>query len=141
MITPFVGLPFESGAAPGLEAIEKSHRSSFMLPRKAGHIASVNVDECMRKRYPNSRRWDYGVWHGGKDAEIAFVEFHKAETGEIAVIIEKKKWLLGIITGVSIPDCEWYWIKTGSDKIIRHSHQWRLLIKERIKFVKSVQIK
>lgn len=51
---------------------------------------SVDIDACLKSRYPNAPRWDYVF--GYRD-HIFYVEVHPCTTGEVKAIISKFKWL------------------------------------------------
>ena len=52
---------------------------------------SVDIDTCLRKRYPTESQWDYVF--GYKD-RIYYMEIHPAgSTGEVRRIIAKLEWL------------------------------------------------
>ena len=51
---------------------------------------SVDIDTCLKNRYPNSPRWDYVF--GYKD-RIYYTEVHQGKISEVKNIIQKVKWL------------------------------------------------
>ena len=52
---------------------------------------SVDIDTCLRKRYPTESRWDYVF--GYKD-RVYYMEIHPAgSTGEVRRVVAKLEWL------------------------------------------------
>lgn len=51
---------------------------------------SVNLDDCVKSKYPNAARWDYIVSYNDQNY---FIEVHPASTGEVKEIIKKLTWL------------------------------------------------
>ncbi len=62
---------------------------------------SVDIDTCLKNRYPNSNRWDYVFSY--KD-NIYYVEVHQGKISEVKNIIQKVKWLK-------------QWIKSSGEKL------------------------
>ena len=131
---PFDGCPFANHVVAGLEAIvDRKNRNRIKLPDNidAG-VFSVDMDEAMRSEYPNDPRWDYGIWYGSPNDRIAFIEVHKGESGEVTVVISKKRWLEDLVRGIRLPSRRWYWLTTGANHIPVYSRYARQLVAERI---------
>lgn len=128
---PFEGSPFESDIKPGFEAIaEVDYRARISIERKGNldiAVSSVDIDSSMRTKFPQEPRWDYGIWMGGAKPKIAYVEAHKAESGEVDLVIKKQQWLKDLLVGIKLPESRWYWLATGKNKIPPQSAQMRRL--------------
>jgi len=81
----------------------------------------------MRAAFPQSPRWDYGIWLGGKKPKAAYVEAHKAESGEVDLVLRKQQWLKDLLIGTNLPEPRWFWLATGKNKIPPQSSQMRRL--------------
>jgi len=74
---------------PGLQAL--SGDSEKVKCKKTRDLdGSVNLDDCVKSKYPNDPRWDYIISY--KDQNY-FIEVHPASTGEVKEIIKKITWL------------------------------------------------
>ena len=51
---------------------------------------SIDIDEGVRKLYPQSNRWDYALSYENK---VYFVEVHTANTTEVRTMFNKLQWL------------------------------------------------
>ena len=78
---------------------------------------SIDIDTCLRNRYPTESRWDYVF--GYKD-RIYYMEIHPAgSTGEVKRIVAKLEWLKQWrkLSAPSLEDLEgqstYHWISTG----------------------------
>ena len=78
---------------------------------------SVDIDTCLKDRYPTGSRWDYVF--GYKD-QIYYMEIHPAgSTGEVKRIIAKLRWLKQWRkhSALSLEDLEhcstYHWISSG----------------------------
>jgi hypothetical protein len=145
LTVPFKGCPFESFVGEKLSQIDRAHLRFFNpSEEKLETLFSVNIDENCRKEQPLSRRWDYGLWYIARtqkrDGHICFVEIHKAEAGEVSVVIEKKRWLEDLIFGIRLPQRTWLWVPSGKMLIPKHSSHFRKLANSGIKLVSRVAI-
>jgi hypothetical protein len=106
-VKPFEGAPFQSAVAPGLEAIsERGYHQRIKVEGKGpnrGSLYSVDIDSSMLSEYPYSNRWDYGLWCGSDKPTVVFIEAHKAEAGEVDIVIRKRQWLEGLLVGTRLP--------------------------------------
>jgi hypothetical protein len=130
-VKPFEGAPFQSAIEPGLDAIsEKEYRTRISVVGRAGKDSlsfSVDIDAAMCDVYPDSPRWDYGVWYGSERLKVAFIEVHKAESGQVDLILRKRQWLKDILVKTKLPSSIWWWLATGKNKIPPQSSQMRRL--------------
>lgn len=145
MTVPFDGCPFESSVRVGPEAIEPRHARLFRVVKdRVATLYSVNIDEACRPAYPRSLRWDYGIWYVRRarrpETRIIFAEVHKAEAGEVSVVIGKRRWLEDLLSGVRLPPESWFWIPSGRQLIPKNSTQYRRLVQSGIRLVSRVDI-
>ena len=128
---PFEGSPFESDVKPGLKAVAKSDYRARISIEKRGNlgiaVSSVDIDSSMRAKFPQEPRWDYGIWLGGAKPRIAYVEAHKAESGEVDLVLKKQRWLKGLLVEIKLPESRWFWLVTGRNRIPPQSSQMRRL--------------
>lgn len=128
---PFEGSPFENDVKPGLKAIaESDYRARIFIARRGkldSMVSSVDIDSSMCAAFPQEPRWDYGIWLGGAKPRIAYVEAHKAESGEVDLVLKKQQWLKDLLVGIKLPESRWYWLATGKNRIPVQSAQMRRL--------------
>ncbi len=128
---PFEGSPFENDVKHGLKAIaESDYRIRISIERRGNldsTVSSVDIDSSMRVAFPQEPRWDYGIWLGGTKPKIAYVEAHKADSGEVDLVLKKQRWLKGLLVGIKFPESRWYWLATGKNRIPVQSAQLRRL--------------
>jgi hypothetical protein len=65
----------------GLQAIKGSDRAKFVCGDTRKIEGSVDIDTCVKERYPEGNRWDYIP---GYDGRVYFVEIHPADTKNIS---------------------------------------------------------
>lgn len=73
----------------GLQALG-THSTKIKVHRTRELIGSVDIDTCLKMRYPNAPRWDYAF---GYKNHVYYVEVHQGKTSEVENIIRKFKWL------------------------------------------------
>lgn len=78
-------------------------------------VDGLDTDEVMRAERPNDHRWDYVLGDGESD-QLVGIEPHPAESGEVSVVIAKKRatraWLRDHLkTGVQVE--RWLWVTAG----------------------------
>jgi hypothetical protein len=138
--TCFDTWPFATDVVEGLEALPKREvqdRIEFRQKTGTGEIHSVDIDGAMRADYPTSERWDYGICYGRTVKKVVFIELHKAESGEVRKLINKQRWLKGLLTGYPLPEHRWYWLPTGKISILPNSTYARQLTAARILLVRK----
>lgn len=98
---------------------------------------SVDIDECVKAKYPQDNRWDYVFSYKG---EVFFVEVHSAYTNEVSVILKKLQWLKDWlnreapeIKSLKAKGQAFYWIQSNGYHILPKSSQSRLLAQEGLK--------
>ena len=112
----------------GLRAIKGADRAKFACDDTRKIEGSVDIDMCVKERYPEENRWDYAV---GYDGRVYFVEIHPADTSQIAVMINKldwlKKWLKSQNSPLRDGSATFHWVASGSVHITRGSSQAKRL--------------
>ena len=99
----------------GLEALKAADRKRIDRSVRDRFVDGIDVDEALRLRHPVERRWDY-VLGDGDGGRLIGMEPHPAESGEVSVVIDKKRnterWL-----GDHLRDgrhvARWLWVGTG----------------------------
>ncbi len=80
----------------GLQAIPKKHKNLLKFKKPENIKGSINLDQELKKLYPNDNRWDYLVayiWPNSHNI-ITFFEVHDLSSlKQINVIIKKKKFV------------------------------------------------
>ncbi|MCG9134444.1 hypothetical protein J5I95_22495 [Candidatus Poribacteria bacterium] len=101
----------------GLQALKRQDRNQIRYNASRDLKGSVDIDTCLRERYPTGSRWDYVF--GYKD-RIYYMEIHPAgSTGEVKRIVAKLEWLKQWrrCSAKSLEDLEsqstYHWISTG----------------------------
>lgn len=103
----------------GLQALGK-HSAKIHVAQTRALEGSVDIDTCLKKKYPAAHRWDYVFGYQGK---IYYVETHPASSSaEVKIILDKLTWLKEW-RKTSAPHLEelcdassYHWIATGSVK-------------------------
>ena len=101
----------------GLQALKRQDRNQIRYNASRDLRGSVDIDTCLRERYPTGSRWDYVF--GYKD-RIYYMEIHPAgSTGEVKRVVAKLEWLKQWrkLSAPSLEDLEgqstYHWISTG----------------------------
>lgn len=73
----------------GLQALgSNSEKVKVASTRKLE--GSVDIDGCLKRRYPNAPRWDYVFGYNGR---LYYVEVHPSSLGEVKSVVAKFEWL------------------------------------------------
>lgn len=128
----------------GLRALGKySKKIRFKDPQKC--CGSINIDECITKKYPQDNRWDYAICY---DSEVFFVEIHSANTSEVSTVLRKLQWLRDWLVGEA-PEVyqlraksktPFYWIQSKGNHILSNSRQARQVAISGLKLVSVLQL-
>jgi hypothetical protein len=121
----------------GLGAIKNSDRRKIRFSSSRDIKCSIDIDSCLKVKYPNANRWDYLICY---KTDSIFVEIHPAEnTSNIEEVIKKKDWLDSIIKSscINVQNKKFYWIASGRVKLKLdpRSKQSKMLAKKRINLV------
>jgi len=105
-------------------------------------VDGIDADEALRLQHPAARRWDY-VLGDARGACLVGIEPHPAESGEVSVVMEKKRnterWLSDHLKeGRRV--ARWLWVGTGKASLPLASKARLRLAQRGISFVgKSVR--
>ncbi len=121
----------------GLKAFSRDHKSKIVLaePNKCG--GSVELDECVLKKYSSANRWDYIFDY---KEEVFFVEFHSANTSEVSTMINKLKWLKDWLHSCA-PEINklkatshspFIWVQSNGNHILKNSPEQRRIAQARL---------
>ncbi len=119
---------------PGLKALEHSgkqkHSNKIKVKDTRKLEGSVNLDNCLKEKYPNANRWDYMF---GYKTQTYFVEIHPAYDSQVKKIIEKKKWLTSWKSTTPFKnDNKFYWLPSGKSAVSQR--QRKILSKQGVMF-------
>jgi hypothetical protein len=123
----------------GLAALAKTHRKYVDQALRPSFDDSLDVDEAFRAQAASSHRWDYllGVQ---ETAQIVGLEPHSASTGEVGVVISKKKASMEHLR--SHLDTKhisaWFWVASGRVDFAPFETAIRRLDQAGIQFVGGV---
>jgi hypothetical protein len=119
---------------PGLQAVKDGEGGGQIAAKDPDRLlGSVCIDDDCRPAFPNDSRWDYVMGYQRSTKAIAyFVEVHSAETGEVAAVEKKLRWLLDFLAGdaqsrLAGLDREVYWVASGRIRIPKHTPQFKKL--------------
>ena len=73
----------------GLQALGSNSRKVKVTSTRKLE-GSVDIDGCLKRRYPNAPRWDYVFGYNGW---IYYVEVHPSSPGEVKSVLKKCEWL------------------------------------------------
>ena len=120
---------------PGLRALG-TYSNKVSLSNNSLCNGSVDIDECVKAKYPNANRWDYCI---GYDNKAYFVEVHSANTSEVSTMLNKLQWLKDWLNS-SAPELNkikakppYYWVMSGKYAILPNSSQARQIAAAGIK--------
>ncbi len=117
---------------PGLQAL-RADSSKIKASQTNLLEGSVNIDDCVKEKYPNDSRWDYVL---GYKERVYYVEVHPASTSEVRSVLAKLDWLEKWIRGTALNNLvhksTYHWIASGSIRITRNSKYSRLLAQSKI---------
>ena len=87
--TPSISHAFKAG----VKALEPHDRTRLESKTKA--TGSLNLDETLKRQFPNENRWDYAIGlpknHGRET--VLWLEVHSMSSGQSKVVIKKLNWL------------------------------------------------
>jgi hypothetical protein len=115
---------------PGLQALgANSHRVTIAAPGRA--LRSSDLDYALKQQYPNDPRWDYGVeWCRGQERQIAWIEVHRATSGEVECVLAKlqwlRKWLGNAADACNSLPASYHWVATDAGVHIDAARRRRL---------------
>jgi hypothetical protein len=106
---------------------------------------SVDIDACVRRKFPQSNRWDYCFSY---KQEVFFVEVHSAISSEVGTVIRKLRWLKSWLADEApeinkrkaISKTPFYWIQSSNCSIPVTSRQYRMAIQAGIKPISKLEL-
>ena len=129
----------------GLQALTKAFKAKIILTNPSDCDGSVELDECVLKKYPQNNRWDYIIGYNGK---AYFIEFHSANTGEVSVMLKKLQWLKDWlhnhapeINKIKATEGSFIWIQSNGNHILKGSAEERRIAQNGLKPVSRLELK
>lgn len=123
--TPDVTGKYQKGlAALGSYSIKIEVEDSQLID------GSLDIDNTVKKLYPEDARWDYAVSYNGK---VYFVEVHPAMTSEVTKILAKLAWLKQWLKQQAPlmdeikAEVPYHWVQVSNCTILPTSPQYRRL--------------
>lgn len=127
---------------PGLKAMG-SYSTKISLSNSTLCNGSVDIDECVKAKYPNSNRWDYCF---GYNSKAYFVEVHSANTSEVGTMLNKLQWLKDWLVNKA-PELNkikakppYYWVMSGKYAILPNSSQARQIAAAGLKPIAKITL-
>ncbi|WP_428264199.1 hypothetical protein [Haliangium sp.] len=132
------GSPLRDHVEAGLQALQRRDRNRVTATPSTYVADSLALDEVTADSRGPERCWDYVL--GTRDARRALlgVEVHPATPGEVAAIIEKKRWADAELSRQLVPGRrvkQWYWVASGSTRLSKNTAEYRRLGLEGIELV------
>lgn len=114
----------------GLQALRRGDSQKINVSSTRDLKGSVDIDTCLKNRYPSESRWDYVF--GYKD-RVCFVEFHQAKASEVKRVVEKVKWLKRWRKTTKLEALKerssYYWVSTQrTDPLLRKGGKYRRML-------------
>ncbi len=115
--------------SPGLQALEQ-YATLIVREDTRALEGSVDIDACLRERYPQQHRWDYAF---GYRARLYYVEVHHVSDSEVRVVIAKYQWLKDWQNSQPNPaalklNSSYHWLSSGKGTLTKNSRYVRSLI-------------
>ena len=118
----------------GLQALG-SNRRKISVDSTRNLTGSVDIDDCLTRRYPNAPRWDYAFGYKGR---VYYVEVHQGRTGEMENVIAKLDWLRqwrersGKDLELLKHRSTYHWISTGRiDSAFAKNNRYRRILRQK----------
>ena len=133
----------KDGYQTGLQAFG-TYSNKIVLHDNRECNGSVEIDECVKRIYPNANRWDYVFAY----KSIAyFVEVHSAESNEVSVVLSKLQWLKDWLK-TQAPELAklkakqpYFWIQSSRFNIPKTTRQYRLAAQNGILPISKLTLK
>ena len=123
----------------GLQALREKDKDKIEAQNTRKLNGSVNIDDCLKSKYPNASRWDYAI---GYNNQIYFVEVHPAIPREIKELAKKLNWLKNWKRNTPFRnDNNFYWVASGKVGILPKSNDSKRIANLGIKLKASLEIK
>lgn len=86
--------PVSSAYNPGLQALDRGHRSLVIGADTSRLTGSIDLDAALKADQPNAPRWDYGIgYRDGNRERAIWIEVHGAQTNKVKEVVKKLRWL------------------------------------------------
>jgi hypothetical protein len=131
------GSTWQAHVEVGLQALRPADKSCFAESLRSEFGDSLDLDAASRSERGPTRCWDYLVGHTCSRKIIA-VEPHNAATGEVGVVIEKRRSTCALLSGHMRPDSHiaaWIWVPSGRVDIVAFDRAQSRLASEGIHIV------
>jgi hypothetical protein len=119
------------GGLQALRRVDRKHVGTDATDRLKG---SVDVETCLKEKYPRDRQWDYAVGFRPADFNgevIYWIEVHPAADGEIKVVLAKleflQSWLCSAGRKLDVMPWVFIWVSSGKTSFTRTSPQQKRL--------------
>jgi hypothetical protein len=125
---------------PGKRALRRGDRERVVESAAVRVIDSLDLDAQTAAERGNENRWDYLLGTTQSNLPLIAVEVHPANTGEVKVLIAKKRAAEKVLRSVLKPGAivkRWYWIASGKTVITRNTPESRMLDAAGIRLVGS----
>ncbi|EPX54939.1 hypothetical protein D187_009678 [Cystobacter fuscus DSM 2262] len=125
---------------PGKRALRKGDRERVVESAAVRVIDSLDLDAQTSAERGNENRWDYLLGTTQSNLPLIAVEVHPANTGEVKVLIAKKRAAEKVLRSELKPGAtvkRWYWIASGKTVITRNTPESRMLDAAGIRLVGS----
>ena len=143
--------PVSKAYAPGIQALQRSHRRLVSCPDGDRITGSIDLDSALQAMQPNAPRWDYGIGYRLDHREHAvWIEVHSAQTSKVREVLRKLRWLKDWLAsdGVSLqrlttadgPVPAFVWIASGSNRLPSTTRQAKLAAQEGVYPRKRLQL-
>lgn len=114
----------------GLKAMG-AHATKIEVENTRLLCGSINIDECLKLKYPQSNRWDYAICY---NKSVYFIEVHSGHTGEVNTMLKKLQWLKDwlssdaqVLKSIAAKPKAFFWILSKGNHILKGSRQSKLL--------------
>jgi hypothetical protein len=107
----------------GLQALSKKDKNKVKTGNSSLLEGSINLDECLKSKYPNDNRWDYIIGFAGI---VYFVEIHPVKDDQVDIVKAKLYWLKNWKRNTPFKhDNNFYWLSSNGINISRQSRKYR----------------
>ncbi len=116
---------------PGLQALGADSKK-IKVTETTTLKGSVNIDTCLKKRYPNAPRWDYVF---GYENRVYYVEVHQAKESEVRSIIAKFEWVRNWCKATPLEELQerssYHWVSKKQTATFQHKSSYRRRLAQR----------
>lgn len=134
------GTALVAAVHPGKRALRRGDRERVVESAAARIVDSLDLDTQTAAERGRENRWDYLLGTTQSSLPLIAVEVHPANTGQVKVLIAKKRAAEAVLRSVLKPGQtvkRWYWIASGKTVITRNTPESRMLDAAGIRLVGS----